>query len=554
MIINGRSVRGLYLYSEDETFERGDFVAKGDKLYRCKVTVRGEDPDLDYNETYYVSYLSEDTINVDEFKAYLSGDEDFGDKFISLNSLSFILGSYMSGFDEKGLISNSIIEDDNVYKIIAENYFDGNETYLNPLDTILTSGPNNGIFTVAKDIVQDIIGLVPEDSDDIMLLRQYTYSNSTNNYLTRIQELIDVTTGTVKYRYASSTNNFEPNVNWLDVSINPEFKKIVDEVINHYQNLINDLKSTKISLLSNFRFKSIPVERNCSSKTILLDGDDADIVFNPIEDTTLEFTITLEQSSSSIISSDSITVCIKDFDETESIYSVFGGNVTLKVKANHNQVQIDITKVKSQDLSSYTISSIYYKDVYKNTLGVSSGEKSNYLINTNVEQSINPDGDVVIIDPEKGLLGVTIELKSFAWLKDEMNSGAVGYAIFIETESVSGKIMIDLDEMPKDREIILSYYNYLKKEEDGSNDSSYPNESEISKLRIWVWRNSRNNTITIGAANKNPDINNREDIVGTIDITYDRNARTIEGYSLQYYLDNYRNNCKQKIKKITYYG
>lgn len=554
MIINGRSVRGLYLYSENETFGRGDFVVKGDKLYRCKVTVRDKDPDLDYNETYYVPYLSEDTISVDEFKAYLSGEEDFGDKFISLNSLSFILGSYMSGFDEKGLISNSIIEDDDVYKIIAENYFDGNETYLNPLDTILTSGPNNGIFTVAKDIVQDIIGLVPEDSDDIMLLRQYTYSNSTDNYLTRIQELIDVTTGTVKYRYANSTNNFEPSVNWLDVSINPEFKKIVDEVINHYQNLINDLKSTKISLLSNFRFKSIPVDINCSSRIIQFSGNDAEIVFDSTEDI-LELTITLEKSSSNIVTSDSITVCIRSFDETTIAYSVFNGSATLNVTGYNNRAQVEITKVDPQDSNSYIISSIYYKNVYKNTLGISSGEKSNYLIKTDVEQSTNSDGNIIITDPEKGLLGVTVELKSFAWTKDEWNSdGANNYAMFVETGSVSGKIMVDLDELPKDREIILSYYNYLKKEEDNPNDysTSYPPKTEISKLRIWVWRNSSNNTITIGTADKNPDIDNKTDIVGTVNISPSAGARTIEGYSLQYYLDNY--DYKQKIKKITYYG
>ena len=76
---------------------------------------------------------------------------------------------------------------------------------------------------------------------------------------------------------------------------------------------------------------------------------------------------------------------------------------------------------------------------------------------------------------------------------------------------------------------------------------------DIAFPNLGIFITNLRNTITIGAANKNPDINNREDIVGTIDIEYDDpNARTIEGYSLQYYLDNY--DYKQKIKKITYYG
>ena len=159
MIINGTSVRGIYLYDPEIQYERGDFVVEGEKIYICKAAPSDS------------GFIPSENPNYEE------GLSD--DKLVSAVSLSRILSSYMSGFDEKGIINNSVTDDG---KIWIGSYFQNNKAeelatnpeYTSPLEQIMcTPSLNNAIFNVSRNVVGAEINYLT--SGNPVILRQYTY-------------------------------------------------------------------------------------------------------------------------------------------------------------------------------------------------------------------------------------------------------------------------------------------------------------------------------------------------------------------------------------------
>jgi hypothetical protein len=67
MIINGKSVRGIYIYNPTAEYEKGDFVVDGDCIFICtansptdtsKYTVKGQKPieNGKFNSENYKAY------------------------------------------------------------------------------------------------------------------------------------------------------------------------------------------------------------------------------------------------------------------------------------------------------------------------------------------------------------------------------------------------------------------------------------------------------------------------------------------------------------------
>ena len=218
MRVNEKIITGMFKYHDDLVFTENDFVISPNNfLYVVIQETQGRNPDLGYPD-YYVPYNSEEKQSLatyEDFQNYITstGDQgELGNKVLTLGLLSQILDSYLMGIDSSGKIKNKIFTDE----IWFTDYL-GNITKTscdsNPLD-ILMENPeiNHGYFVIEDRIIFDNIGVLDETSmipeDEMGILRQYTFNNEFG-YTIRIQEVIEVITGNILFRYAINTEGKE---------------------------------------------------------------------------------------------------------------------------------------------------------------------------------------------------------------------------------------------------------------------------------------------------------------------------------------------------------
>lgn len=233
MIINDKSVKGVYVYNESAEYEKGDFVVDGDCIFICtansptdteKFTVKGQKP-IDANGK----------INTENYKAY-PGDlitsaeeyyqiskkkgEGIEDKYVSSYALSEILRKSYFGIDEAGLITDHVLyssEDGSIdYSVgskTIEEWLDEPTSVLTKI--LLEPELNNGIVKISRDLpeLKDLfIDQIESDQNitednysnlmigpKMLLLRQYTYIEDHEKY--RVQELLDPRSGESYYRH-----------------------------------------------------------------------------------------------------------------------------------------------------------------------------------------------------------------------------------------------------------------------------------------------------------------------------------------------------------------
>lgn len=279
MRINDKSIKGFFLYSDDVQFEKGDFVVDGGVIYTAKVNVMGKKPS-DYNELYDI-YLGENIADLEgkDFANYIKGAGS--DKLVTAYSVGKILNSFISGFDEKGIINNEITKDQIVY---LRDYF-GDETVLartNPLDAVMTAPDlNNCIFKVDRHVVQDLFGTSQlQFTSSYIILRQYTYMEKEASptgpalYI-RVQELIDEETGLAKWRYSTSDDNFDSSIDWNSVNVNENILETIDEIINYYRNKAISFEKEKAAMKASFTFVEVPFSYGAVQGNVLtLNCDD----------------------------------------------------------------------------------------------------------------------------------------------------------------------------------------------------------------------------------------------------------------------------------------
>ena len=271
MKINDKSINGIFVYDDSAVFERGDMVIYYDCIYNVIAdTVQGVNPENDSQN--YSIYLSGYAGTFEEFKEFANGDIEKGDRLVSVYTLNQILGSYMSGFSELGVINNTVLS---TGQIFLSSYFDDkrlsiNSTsyYTDPLEQILVEPLiNNATFAVSKDVVESILGSNSGNGSTRVILRQYTYkdeenSNSNKEILIRIQELIDPDTGVIKFRWKSIENgdyNTSSTSIWKSANVDPNITEKIDNIIAYYNAKSNALDRERLELLSAFRYKPLKV-------------------------------------------------------------------------------------------------------------------------------------------------------------------------------------------------------------------------------------------------------------------------------------------------------
>ena len=235
MIINGKSVKGIYFYTDSVTFEKGDFIVSDEKLYIAKAESTGNNP-TEHPELFEI-YQGTDMATMEEYLEYAKDQKNnvgIGKKSISIPVLASILNRYFSGFSENGIINNEITPSGDV---ILRDFFSNNisETNTtNPLDQVLyAQNLNNAIFVVSRDVVS---GIMPGSNS--VILRQYTYKESSD--YNRIQELFDPSDGEIIYRYTTwgeDDESMDPGntTSWKNVTTSYYILNKVNKIRAYYE-------------------------------------------------------------------------------------------------------------------------------------------------------------------------------------------------------------------------------------------------------------------------------------------------------------------------------
>lgn len=383
MIINNTHIQGLFLYKDNIEFEKGDFIIKNNTIYICTAenptnlennTVLGKDPEID--TTNYNIYLGDKIISEEEYFNYIENPLKNEDKLVSSSVLSKIMNNYMFGFDEKGVINSYVLYNLNNNEIYYSSNLNGflnanNET---PTLSILESNINNGIFLISRDL-PEIASMFPEIDKESnldlsltnIILRQYTYIDSSNNLKYRIQELLDHVNSIIIYRFAKwnmDKSLIEEISEWKNSFVNLKFKDEVQYVKNYYVNKSNELEVLKNELKNNFKYRE--VELTSKSPKIIIKNISSDLGENEYYikdsnfDNSLIITLLIQSNySNNILRNESITLNLTDIPTSGFQEYVLPSENTVKLsKIDQNSIEI---------LSSGNIVNLYYRCKFTTT-------------------------------------------------------------------------------------------------------------------------------------------------------------------------------------------
>lgn len=276
MKINNTSVRGIFLYSPDLVLEKGDFVIYNDTIYVVNpATENGEVTQVSDPSTssLFKQYLSEKVASLEYSKGFLeNSSSNTSDMCVSSSALYGIMNRYMSGFDEKGIITSSISSSgcsEDLEGIVSST---GSELF-NQL--ITAPDLNNTYIRIDRELVRNsnsagmssALYLRPEtesasSSLTFIILRQYSYYDEGNNLkLTRVQEIIDPMYNYTFFRYGvldSNYNLIESSDFKLTVAESVGgFSEYVQGAITYYKSIATGYQKKLNSLSGSFRYRNV---------------------------------------------------------------------------------------------------------------------------------------------------------------------------------------------------------------------------------------------------------------------------------------------------------
>lgn len=216
MRINNNSVRGIFKYSSDITFEKDDFVVDGNCIYICTdphgaTNVR---PSEDVEHKKYSEYPGNKIISASEYYDYVQSEDrnlQVEDKYVSAHSLCEILENMYFGFGDNGILYDHIIYNPNTgieYSIRGVHEILDYSTP-NILDMVLRSSDlNNGLLKISRNLpeISDLLLYDTQSESDVIILKQYTYLDSDGMVPYRVQELMDPEKNRLYFRFAKGIN------------------------------------------------------------------------------------------------------------------------------------------------------------------------------------------------------------------------------------------------------------------------------------------------------------------------------------------------------------
>lgn len=384
MIINNKSIQGVFIYAETAEYERGDFIVDEDSIYICTPkegdTVSGKKPKND-SENYKL-YLGRDIATWEDFESQYSSQNNVisgEDKLITSTVLSQILKKLSFGLDSNGIITESTVPlSPNLKNILSSTGLSSTNQQDIVDHLLLTENVpeyNNMTIRVGRNLFKDILpnidDLATEFFDDIeinsVILKQYTYYETTSytsknpDNKIRVQEVIDHINGVCLYRFT----RFGAEVAIADISegkigIPSSWKLSCPNLqyLSKLNSLLKYIENSKDNKSSNFRFKEI---------TNLLNGPEIEnqkcsytlqIGFNLKNEELKLTTVVISVVKNNIYYNYSLTINLSD-PKSGKIYA-FPNEVKITRKDN-------IISLNWEDLNidSVNISNIYVKS-YEN--------------------------------------------------------------------------------------------------------------------------------------------------------------------------------------------
>lgn len=384
MIINNKSIQGIFLYSETSKYERGDFVVSGDGIYICTPkdndTVIGSDPRVDTEN--YTIYLGGDKATWEDFEEQFTNPSDIvnNDKLITSSILAQILRKIAFGLDSKGIISEHTNPISPNLNTLLTSSGSNSLSQSSIIDHILLTDNvpefNNITVRVSRDLFKELLPDIGNlDYDDIdtnsVILKQYTYYESTSYTIResenkiRVQEVIDHINGVCLYRFTRFGNEIAvaglsegkigiasswrlgcPNLQYLS-KLNSLLKYIEEKSINK-------------GIKNRFAFKDIT--SYLSNPSINLDNFICEYVLqvgSEVKEEDLKLstiTISVTNANNDLIHNYSLTI-----DLTNKLTYAFPNDITVKRDSN----KLTLSWRNCKDIKFATISNIYVRS-YEN--------------------------------------------------------------------------------------------------------------------------------------------------------------------------------------------
>lgn len=392
MIINNKSVIGVYKYSDNSTYEKGDFVIYDNGIYICNMESSGVRP-IDDSKKFSI-YLGDKIATAEEYYNYVNSEDKsiYSDKYISMFTLNEILQNIYFGVNDSGVIDNYY---NSPFDFSIKSIADVDES-LDILDVIMTTPDlNNGMVRISRDVdsVKSIIVDLSEEipginiegknksyysskSDDSasVILKQYTYDSSSKNSEDedeaedevisryRLQELIDPVFGETYYRYSKGELNgdnewiFENTSNWC-YNFSGEDRILsgrLNAILTHVSNLTTEYQNKLQELKGSFRYRMITQAASATSYSI------PHVLVKELDLSSQSclFTVVILKKEKDFSKSFSLT-----FDSLNGVSSIYNLFIS-----DDCYLSVDNTDADSMRLSVsntlYKIDTIYYQQSY----------------------------------------------------------------------------------------------------------------------------------------------------------------------------------------------
>lgn len=377
MIINGKSIRGIFNYSPELTFEVGDFVVDGDYMYLALQESTGNKPSE--STEFFETYVGGEVLDPSQYKV----GSIKKDSLLSAAGLDSILSSYFSGPDENGLIRNRITSD---LRIISSGLFEsGNvDSTTSPLDTIMCKPDlNNAVFHVDPNSDAKLV-LPPEpnrnETEINYILKQYTYRDSDGSVtgepgsFVRIQELVKLSKeySATAYRFITSRTgeSYEigENTIWNQTCLQFRVLSELDRIKAYYISEINKTKKLQKLLANNFRFKKVSFNQKSNILRLTYGGPNAQLPVSPTDafDFPTTFTFTTIDTLGYSRSYD-ITLELKEIVKNgiDVSYKVGDSNVMMDIKFERSIISGNTNNITFTLSGSAIFQSCYYQQVIR---------------------------------------------------------------------------------------------------------------------------------------------------------------------------------------------
>lgn len=384
MKINNSSIRGIFKYSDDVSFEKDDFVVDGNCIYICTADeVIGERPSLDTEHQYYSEYPGNKIVSASEYYDYVQSEDrdlQIEDKYVSAHSLCEILENMYFGFGDNGILSDHILYNPNTgieYSIRNVREVLDYSTP-NVLDTVLkTPDLNNGFIRVSRNLpeINNLLLYNATEDSDVVVLKQYTYLDSNGITPYRVQELLDPEKNRLYFRFAKGLSLESGGFDFSD-SVASKWKSLygddadvlemLDTVEEYWRNKVRDEYEDKINRIrGRFCYRSVDVSESNylgTSNVYLYPGETRDI--KAVEDFTsgpcvLDILIKVPIDSG-ISRNYSITIDAKDTvdlgQETYHLDDNIVLNTSYTISGNLQCIQLSVSAAGA------VIKDIYYRD------------------------------------------------------------------------------------------------------------------------------------------------------------------------------------------------